>query len=71
MAESRSDKFKRIAEYRTNAILEKIRLLGNLSNRSNYDYTEEDLSKIFSAIEAQLRTAKALFNRKRKRKFEL
>lgn len=69
--ESRNEKFKRIATRRTNNILNQIRLLGNLSNKSTYEYSEEEVNKIFSAVEAQLRIAKALFNRKRKRKFEL
>ena len=49
------ERFKRIAENRTNKILEQIRLLGNCSNKHNYDYTDEDIKKIFSVIETELR----------------
>jgi len=42
--------FVRLAEARTNKILKSIELLGNLSNRSNYAYTEDDIKKIFKAI---------------------
>ena len=52
MDESRHEKFKRLATHRTNAVLEKLRLLGNLSSKTNYEYSEEETSKIFSAIEA-------------------
>lgn len=69
--ESRNERFKRIANRRTNNILNQIRLLGNLSNKSTYEYSDDEVNKIFSAVEAQLRIAKTLFNRKRKRKFEL
>ena len=69
--ETRKDRFKRLATYRTTSVLDKIRLLGNLSNKSNYDYSDEDVSKIFSAIDTQLRISKALFNKTKKREFKL
>lgn len=71
MNENRSDRFKRLATRRTNAVLDKLRLLGNLSNKSNYDYTEEDLRKIFSAIETQLRVIKSRFSGAKKNEFKL
>ena len=42
--------FIRLAEARTTKILKSLDLLGNLSNRSNYSYTEDDIRKIFKAI---------------------
>lgn len=71
MAETRSEKFKRLAIYRTNAVLEKLRLLGNLSNRANYDYSEEDIKKIFRAIDEQVKIVKLKFISKNKREFKL
>lgn len=56
--QEKSQRFKRVAEARTNKIIESIRLLGNCSNRSNYSYSEEDVKKIFSAIESELKVAK-------------
>ena len=35
-----------------------IRLLGNCSNKGNYDYSEEDVQKIFGTIEKELKAAK-------------
>ena len=40
--ETRHERFKRLASKRTNEILEKIRILGNCSNKSSYEYTEDD-----------------------------
>lgn len=71
MNENRQDRFRRLAIQRTNAVLEKLRLLGNLSNRANYDYSEEDLRKIFKAIDEQLKVAKLKFNNKTKKEFNL
>lgn len=58
--------FLRLAQIRTEAILERIRILGNCSNRSTYDYTEEEISKIFSAIDEQLRVVKTKFKKTRR-----
>lgn len=70
--EEKRDRFKRVAENRTNRIIESIRLLGNCSNRSNYEYTEDDIKKIFSAIENELRETKQKYHTKAKNhKFEL
>lgn len=71
MPESREEKFKRLAIQRTNVVLEKIRILGNLSNRANYSYTDDQVNKIFYSIEAQLKAAKARFTMKKKKEFSL
>ncbi len=60
--ENKNEKFKRIALSRTNKIINMIDLLGNLSNKSNYDYTDEEVDKMFRAIEASLRNAKSKFS---------
>ena len=68
----KKDRFKRVAEGRTNKIIDQIRLLGNCANKSNYDYSDEDVRKIFNAIETELREAKLKFQAKdRSKKFEL
>ena len=56
MPETKNQRFKRLAEYRTNEIIKKIQILGNCSNRSSYDYGEDEVNKIFNAID------KVLFN---------
>ena len=72
MAESRTDRFKRIAENRTNELIRRIRILGNCSNRSTYDYSEQQVNKIFAAIDSELKKAKARFTfAKEKRIFKL
>ena len=56
--ETKRDKFVRLAEARTNKIIDMIQLLGNCSNSGAYDYTQQDVDKIFTAIENELREAK-------------
>ncbi len=58
MIESKHDKFIRLAEARTNKILDMLKLLGNCSNKNVYDYTAEDVDKIFSAIECSVKEAR-------------
>ncbi len=69
--ESKRERFLRLASKRTNNILEQLRTLGNCSNRSAYDYTEEDLNKIFSAIEKRMRETRARFYFPKKGGFKL
>jgi len=71
MKETRSERFKRIAAKRTNDILEKIRILGNCSNKSSYEYTEEEVNKIFSEIEKQLKLTRAKFLTGKRERFRL
>ena len=61
--ETKRDRFVRVAEARTNKIIDMIQLLGNCANVNNYEYTQQDVEKIFNAIETELREAKKKFNK--------
>lgn len=61
MKETKHEKFQRIATNRTNRIIDQLRLLGNCSNRSNYEYTEDEVKRVFNAIEAEMKAQKAKF----------
>ena len=54
-------KFIKLAEQRVNRALREIRLIGNLSNRSAYISTDDDVRKIFRSLQKELETAKARF----------
>ena len=71
MKETRHERFKRIAEKRTNEILERTRILGNCANKSSYEYNEEEINKIFSEIDKQLKLTKAKFLAQKRGKFTL
>ena len=55
------ERFERLAVYRTNEVMRKLKILGNCANRSAYEYTEAEINKVFSEIERQLRAVKAKF----------
>lgn len=57
----RRERFVALAEARTDKALSAIRLLGNLSNRSNYDYSEADVKRIIAALEAEVKSVKSRF----------
>ncbi len=59
--ESRDERFVRLAEVRVNALLEKMRLLGQLANKRNYSYSEDQVNAIFRAIQYELNSNKAKF----------
>jgi hypothetical protein len=71
MGETKSERFKRLAAKRTNEMLEKIRIIGNCSNKSSYEYTEEEVNKIFSEIDKQLKLTKAKFLAGKRERFRL
>ena len=39
-----------------------LRLLGNCSNTATYEYTKEDVKKIFTAIDEELKATKSKFD---------
>ena len=73
MSTQKEENFKRLAENRTNKIIDMLHLLGNLSNTSNYSYSEEQVEAIFSALEQELKVQKSRFTVKpeTKKRFRL
>jgi transposase len=59
----RREKFVELAEARVNKTLKDLQLIGNLSNRSAYDFTESDVRKMFGALQKALDSAKSRFTR--------
>lgn len=64
---AKSEKFKILSEHRVNLILDKIRILGNLANRSNYEYSQEEVTRMFRVVEKALKETRDKFNPKGKR----
>jgi CHASE1-domain containing sensor protein len=68
------DDFERIATRRVQQVIDRVDLLSNCSNRNYYEYSEEDVNKMFSELNKALRLAKSKFknelSRKNKNKFE-
>lgn len=58
---SRREKFVELAEKRVSRAIKDIRLIGNLSNKGNYIYTEADIKKIHRALAEELKVLKSRF----------
>ena len=65
------DRFKRLATLRTNGVLKRLKVLSNCSNRSIYEYDEQDIEKIFIEIERKVKETKAKFHFPKKKEFKL
>lgn len=61
MRDKRS-KFVQLANQRVTKALDQIRLVGNLSNRAAYDFTDEDTKKIVKALQRAVDATKARFS---------
>lgn len=70
----RRERFENVAGKRVQAILIKLDLLSNCSNKHNYEYEEDDVKKMFSAIREKLRQGENKFvmelNKKSRGKFK-
>jgi len=69
--ETKAQAFKRLAAQRTNTVIERLRILGNCGNRNLYEYSDEDVRKIFRALEAEVKRTKGKFSETKKETFEL
>lgn len=55
-------KFVDLAESRVNKTIKDLRLVGNLSNRNSYDFTDDDVRQMFRALQKELDSAKGRFS---------
>ena len=60
--ETKNERFRRLAESRGNRLIREIALLGNLANRKNYSYSEEEVERLFEPIQHELNEVRALFD---------
>jgi hypothetical protein len=64
MREGDRRKFVELAEKRVTRAIRDIRLVGNLSNRSNYTYTDDDARQIYRALKEAVEEMRARFERR-------
>lgn len=55
-------RFEKVANKRVNNIIHYLNLLSNCSNTYNYEYTKEDVEKIFREISKKVTYSKSLFS---------
>jgi len=60
--ENKRDRFRRLAQRRTNEVIRRLRILGNCADKGRYEYAKEDMERIFAAIDRRLNKTKAKFD---------
>lgn len=69
------ERFVDLGEARVRKASQMLRLIGNLSNTSNYEYSQEDAQKILSALDHEMKMLRAKFqaalSRRSKDEFKL
>jgi hypothetical protein len=58
---TKKDKFVELAEIRVPKVLRQITQLGNLSDKSKFEYTDKQVKQIYKALEESLDRMKARF----------
>ena len=69
--ESKNSKFKRLANKRVPAALEKLDSIKKLSNKANYEYTDQEVIAIVKALDAKVKEVKNSFDKKTKPTFKI
>lgn len=58
MTETKRARFVRVAEYRTQSVIDALHTLSKTSHSACYEFTEQDIEKIFAAIEQAMKESK-------------
>ena len=64
--ESKSELFLRLAKLRTEKVLKTLRILGNCSNRNNYEYTQEQIDSMTIRLSEALENTLNMFHKSKK-----
>lgn len=62
MPENRRQRFVRLVNKRVNRALKTIQLIGNLANKTHYEYGDDDVRKVVKALEDEVRATKQRFD---------
>jgi len=60
----KKDRFKNVAAKRVQKVLESLESLSKCANRNNYEYTDEDVSKLLKAIKEQVKMLELSYTEK-------
>lgn len=57
------ENFVRLAEARVSKAMQAIRVVGNLANRSNYEYSDDDVRRIVEALKGEIDALQGRFKK--------
>lgn len=58
----KAGKFKELAEKRVTRAIKTLRLISNLADKKNYEYSHEQVEKLLSVLNTELRNLKRRFH---------
>ena len=70
-SETKQERFRRIAERRVQRVLDSLRSLSQCSNKRMYSWNEDQLQKIWDAVDQALQTCKGSFEQSETEEFKL
>ena len=63
MFSTKRQRFEKVASNRVQKTIDTLRLLGNCSNKNNYEYTEKDIELMFREINKALKETRMLYDK--------
>lgn len=63
MGSLKRQRFEKVASNRVQKIIDFTRLLGNCSNKNNYEYSDKDVELMFREISKALKETKVLYDK--------
>jgi hypothetical protein len=70
-SDSKAEKFVELATNRTRNAIKSIRLIGNLANRNNYHYTDEQTAAIIKRLKTEVKLLQQKFDEGGRKKDEI
>ncbi len=61
--ENKQQKFERLANARVNKALKQLDLIGNLSNKNAYGYSESEANQIIGVLDRKIKELKTKFSK--------
>ena len=71
IGEKKEDRFKRVVQKRVQNVLDSLRRLSQCSNKRMYDWNEEQLKKIWAAVDKEIDHCKTSFEAAEPNEFKL
>lgn len=69
--ETKETRFKRIVEKRVQRVIDSLRSLSQCSNKRMYNWNNEQLKKIWSAVDSAVKSCKESFEKAEPEEFKL
>jgi len=69
--ETKEERFRRVAQKRVQNVLDSLRKLSQCSNQRMYRWNDKQLSKIWRAIDSELKACRSSFSEAQPGRFEL